>query len=131
MISVLHFDTKFMAKQLFLEKFTVYKWKPKTEKENIRMLLWNQYKSGVKAAEAARNINGGLAQKVLNPRTASWWFKQFREGRKSIEQKKGQGRPPLINRRVLAQRLKILIVPLRGRECRRYVPGIKNGYRFL
>lgn len=69
------------------------------EKENIRVLLWNQYKSGVKAAEAARNINGGLAQEVLNPRTASWWFKQFREGRKSIEQKKGQGRPPLINRR--------------------------------
>ena len=29
------------------------------EKENIRRLMWNQYKSGVKAAEAARNINAG------------------------------------------------------------------------
>ena len=31
------------------------------DKENIRKLLWNQYNSGVKATEAVRNINSGLA----------------------------------------------------------------------
>ena len=75
------------------------------DKENIHKLLWNQYKSGVKATEAAHNINIGLAHKVVNNRMAQRWFKDFRQGRQSIEQKKGQGRPPTVNRRVLAQRL--------------------------
>ena len=63
------------------------------EKENIRKLMWNQYKSGVKATDAVRNINSGLAQEAVNNRMAQWWFKEFRQGRQSIEQKKGQGRP--------------------------------------
>lgn len=48
------------------------------EKANILKLMGNQYKSGVKATEAVRNINSGQAQEAINNRMAQWWFNEFR-----------------------------------------------------
>ena len=74
------------------------------DKENIRTILHQHYLNGEEAADAARNINKGLGQEVIKNRTAQWWFKQFREGRCSGIRKQGSGRPPKVDRRVLAQR---------------------------
>jgi histone-lysine N-methyltransferase SETMAR len=75
-------------------------------KENIKCLLHKQFLKKEKAAQAVRNINTLFGHDVTNTRTAQRWFKSFREGRTSIEHKKGAGRPPTINYRALAQRLR-------------------------
>lgn len=73
------------------------------DKENIHNLL---HKLGLKATEATKNINAALGQSYVTNRTAQRWFKQFRDGRSTPKRKKGSGRPPTVNRRVLAQRMR-------------------------
>jgi histone-lysine N-methyltransferase SETMAR len=75
------------------------------DKENIHTLLHNHFKNGVKAAEAARLINAGIGADVVSPRVAQKWFKKFRAGRNSTKRKQGSGRPPTVDKRVLANRL--------------------------
>ena len=64
-------------------------------KENIHNLLYIQFKKGVNAAQASRNINEFLGQDVTNPRKARWWFNEFTEGHQQTKHKKGAGRPHL------------------------------------
>ena len=77
-----------------------------SEKENFHKLLHIQFENGHNAAQAARNINALLGQDVVSPKAAQYWFRQFRQGRSSTERKKGSGRPPTVDKRVLAQRLR-------------------------
>ena len=74
--------------------------------ENINQLLHDQFKLGKNATEAARNINEVIGREVVNKRTAQEKFKQLREGRTSLQHKKGAGRPPTIDKKVLAQRFR-------------------------
>ena len=74
------------------------------EKENVRTLLYKQFKKGVKAAQAARNINYIFGQDVTNNRTAQRWFKKFSGWHRNIKHKKGAGRPPLVNKQALSQK---------------------------
>jgi hypothetical protein len=75
-------------------------------KENVRSFLHTQYKQGNNAALAARNINTIYGQDVVTSRTSQNWFKKFREGRTSIEHKKGVQSHPTVNYRVLEQRFR-------------------------
>ncbi|KAL7078125.1 hypothetical protein ACQ4LE_002794 [Meloidogyne hapla] len=74
-------------------------------KENIHTLLHTQFKLGYNASAAARNINTGIGQDLVSPRTAQRWFKKFSSGRNNSKRKHGSGRPTTVNKHVLANRL--------------------------
>lgn len=75
------------------------------DRKALRDLLHIRWEQGDKAAAAARSINEMVGQDVLSNRVAQYWFKLFREGRQATTHKRGAGRRPTVNKRVLAQRL--------------------------
>ena len=97
---MLHFDTKFSIFN-FVDK--ILGLRDAGRQREYHKLTWNQYKSGVKATEAVRNINSRLAQEAVNNRMAKWWFREFRQERQSIKLKTDIKNPPSINRRVLVK----------------------------
>lgn len=76
------------------------------DRECVRMLLRERFQNGDKATPAARKINEMFGRQVISESQARKWFKLFREGRTSIEHKKGAGRPISVCRRSLRRRIK-------------------------
>ena len=58
----------------------------------IRLLYLYKFKLGSRAAEAHRNITRAFSQVTVTIRTVQLWFKRFRSGVTSLEEKKGRGR---------------------------------------
>ena len=58
----------------------------------IRLLYQYEFKFGSSAAEAHRNITRAFSQVTVTIRTVQLWFKRFRSGVTSLEEKKGRGR---------------------------------------
>ena len=58
----------------------------------IRLLYLYEFKLGSSAAEAHRNITRAFSQVTVTIRTVQLWFKRFRSGVTSLEEKKGRGR---------------------------------------
>lgn len=76
------------------------------DRKALRDLLHIRWEQGDKAAAAARSINKMVGQDVLSNRVAQYWFKLFREGRQATTHKRGAGRRPTVNKRVLVERLR-------------------------
>lgn len=75
------------------------------DKENLHKLLHQHYKLGLKASETTQNINKIVGRRVLKERNTRKWFQQFRSGRENTDRKKGSGRPPTVNYRLLSKRI--------------------------
>ncbi|XP_017798713.1 PREDICTED: histone-lysine N-methyltransferase SETMAR-like [Habropoda laboriosa] len=71
------------------------------EKKQIRTILLYEFKLGRKAAETGRNINHVFGESTTSERTVQHWFKIFRDGDESLEDKEGRGRPSAIDNDVL------------------------------
>ena len=65
----------------------------KMDKLNFRAILLYEFKLGHKGSEATRNINKAPGKNVVNERTVQRWFKKFRSGDISLEDKDRRGRP--------------------------------------
>lgn len=63
------------------------------EKKQLRAIFLFQFKLGLKAAEAARNINKAFGQSTTNKRLVQRWFSRFRGGNESLEDEEHGSRP--------------------------------------
>lgn len=72
-------------------------------KSLVRGLLLYDFKSGVKAAESSRRICAAFGDGVMSERTAQDWFKRFREGDTSLEDRPRSGRPAEVDDERLRQ----------------------------
>ena len=61
------------------------------EKKQIRAIFLFEFKMGHKAAETTRNINNAFGPGTAKERTVQWWFKKFRKGDESLEDKEHSG----------------------------------------
>jgi [histone H3]-lysine36 N-dimethyltransferase SETMAR len=66
-------------------------------KQHIRHCLLFQYQCQASAAEATRIICSVIAPDAVSIKTAEMWFKRFRNGDYSLEDKPKSGRPSTIN----------------------------------
>ncbi|KOC59801.1 Histone-lysine N-methyltransferase SETMAR [Habropoda laboriosa] len=60
------------------------------DKKQIRTIFLYEFKLGRKAAETARNINHVFGESTTSERTVQHWFKIFRGGDESLEDKEGK-----------------------------------------
>lgn len=67
------------------------------EKKQIRTIFFYEFKLGTKATETARKINDAFGPDTVHERTVQLWFKKFRSGDESLEDKEGRGRPSAID----------------------------------
>lgn len=72
-------------------------------KDFIRVLLLYDFKFGVKAAESSRRICAAFGDGSVSERTAQDWFKRFREGDTSLEDRPRSGRPSVVDDERLRQ----------------------------
>lgn len=72
-------------------------------KSMIRTCLLYDFKSGVKAAESSRRICAAFGSDTVSERTAQDWFKRFRDGDTSIEDRPRSGRPSQVDEERLKQ----------------------------
>lgn len=61
--------------------------------QEIRVCILYEFKLKHNASEASRNINAAWGEGSLSERAAQMWFKKFRGGDLSL-QNKDRGRPP-------------------------------------
>ena len=67
------------------------------DKSNFRAILLPEFKLGHKGSEATRNINKASVKNVVNERTVQCWFKKFRSGDISLEDKDRNGLPSTVD----------------------------------
>ena len=67
------------------------------DNEKIHFLFLHEFKLDHKAAEAVLNINQAWGETTTSERTAQLWFKKFRSGDISLEEKEGRGRPTALD----------------------------------
>ncbi len=72
-------------------------------KLQIRERLLHEFQLGRSAAEARRNICQALGYEAVKQTCAKKWFKQFRQGDTSTEDKSPSGRPKEVNRDVVLE----------------------------
>uniref|UniRef100_A0A0K0FRR1 Histone-lysine N-methyltransferase SETMAR (inferred by orthology to a human protein) n=1 Tax=Strongyloides venezuelensis TaxID=75913 RepID=A0A0K0FRR1_STRVS len=66
-------------------------------KTDIRITFLCEFKRGTNATRTAHNINEAFGENLVNSTTVQRWFKKFREGNKSFENK-DRGKPtPTVN----------------------------------
>ncbi|CAI9724122.1 histone-lysine N-methyltransferase SETMAR-like [Octopus vulgaris] len=66
-------------------------------KRDIRAILLFNFKKGRKAAESARDINETFGEEMTSEWSARKWFKRFRSGDLSLEDRERSGRPSVID----------------------------------
>ena len=69
----------------------------KLDKSNFRAILLHEFKLDHKGSEATRNINKASGKNVVNEPTVQRWFKKFRSGDISLEDKDRNGRPSTVD----------------------------------
>ena len=72
-------------------------------KEHIRHCLLYDYKLGINASEAARNISRVLGEGAVSKATACRWYERFRNKDYSLEDEQRSGRPSEIDLSELKQ----------------------------
>ncbi|CAF1554655.1 unnamed protein product, partial [Rotaria sp. Silwood1] len=72
---------------------------------HFRHCIWYAFQLGNNASAAARNICAALGKGAVADRTCRDWFKRFREGDMSLEDRPRSGRPLESD----IERLKVLI----------------------
>uniref|UniRef100_A0A0K0FRE8 HTH_48 domain-containing protein n=1 Tax=Strongyloides venezuelensis TaxID=75913 RepID=A0A0K0FRE8_STRVS len=66
-------------------------------KTDIRIIFLYEFKRGTNATITAHNINESFWENLVNSTTVQRWFKKFKEGNESLENK-DRGRPtPTVN----------------------------------
>ena len=63
------------------------------EKKQLRAIFLFEFKLGLKAADAARNINKAFGKSTANERLVQRWFARFRSGNESLEDEEHGSRP--------------------------------------
>ena len=67
------------------------------DKSTFRAILLHEFKLGHKCSEATRNICKASGKIVVNERTVQRWFKKFRSGDISLEDKARSGYPSTVD----------------------------------
>ena len=67
------------------------------DKSNFRAILLHEFKLGHKGSEATRSIHKASGKNVFNELTVQHWFKKFRSGDISLEDKDRSGRPSTVD----------------------------------
>ena len=73
------------------------------EKIAIRAILRYYWKKGLSARAAANEINGVEGQGSVSKSQAAKWFRRFKEGDTSLEDKPRSGRPSTVNNEALRE----------------------------
>lgn len=73
------------------------------DKEIIREHMLNEFHLGNTASKATKNICKALGPAAISKRTCQNWFRRFRAGEISGEDRHRSGRPPLIDEDALKQ----------------------------
>lgn len=66
-------------------------------RENIRSILYYEFKNGLNASETVRKMNESLGEDTVTVRQAQQWFSKFREGIGKLEDAPRSGRPIVID----------------------------------
>jgi histone-lysine N-methyltransferase SETMAR len=72
-----------------------------TQRQNIRNLIFDQFKLGNSATDAAKNICAVTGRSSTTARTCQRWYAKFKNGARATKDKKHPGRPSTINKRRL------------------------------
>ena len=59
---------------------------------HVRHIMLYHFEKGWKATESARDLNELFGEETISEREAQRWFKRFKSGDTSLEDKEGRGR---------------------------------------
>mgnify|MGYP003623552136 FL=1 len=82
-------------------------WKMALSKEDVRVLLRHYFKKGLNASATAREICAVEGEGTINERDARRWFRRFRSGDMSLQNRPRTGRPLTTNTEALVNAVEL------------------------